>query len=954
AALPEGQLPLEPEITPGWAVAGIILLGTGTAHALFGIRTERVHSFFSTAFLASLGTTVLILYPMTPPVSHAVQGAFVVATVCTGAALGGLGVLFRDLAECLGCLLGGFALSMWLLTLHAGGLVPGTSGKVVFIAAFTSAAFCLYFSRWTRRYGLMACISFSGATAAVLGIDCFSRAGLKEFWAYIWALNDNLFPDGAVTYPLTRGTRVELAVTILLFAAGIVSQLRPWRLIEDRRNKAKEGPRGEEPVAADDEEENIGRQVEETTNHERREWERMYGDGGSIHAGSSDSAVGEMESESPGDQSKETSARSTSEAQLPVESPPEGEVADEGSENTPPAEQTVITKDVGDGRVTVRVVEDDTPEEDTADKTPEGEKEGNISHTKSTAAIASYRSQSGSGPPVFPLPFPIPTLRRQQDGSADGDSIVATLDDASNSGDADTAPFDGSPQPPADSASGSLEVERERQHEAESEPDEPDGSNRVGGNRTESLALEGPRRPTITGPEPSVTLQPTEGKGSVEDNKQSLNGLGGLFTKGTESGASSRTVTACLTKDTLPPALPVIALTYRTNEWAKHLSIADTPERDVLELSETAADIPDEAPAHLDIVELQQTAENGSPPPAAPRASSANSQPGYRPASYRSISMLLKRQKVRDTKTPQAAQPIGVVAHRPHRLSTSTSAPNLTTQSPAPGTYASSKPQTLIGIRETLLRSRASAIFTRPSGSAAVHIPTEPPTARHLASDAGSLGKLPNQQRPSTNMDIDQDGLPLSQRRAMIRQSSSGNLPLATKSTTTIPSATAELTPFDSHQPARHSTIPPESVRQAQLASFRNSVAADLLRSYPSREVLRRHSSSMMMMSGPSSGSSAHHQAGSPGLRPGPGSGYTEDEIKSKTKTNEQEEYKLMTTTIEQKRSLLLPEQKESLADAQRRRQATGVLSLRGASGRGMGSVSNVYVWFTVDGFTFS
>src|SRR4051812_39531574 len=113
ATLPNGQLPIKPEITPGWAVAGTILLGTGVVYALFGVRAKLVHTFFSAAFLAALGTTVLILYLMTPPATLAVQGAFVVAAVCTGAALGGLAVLFRDLAECLGCLLGGFSLSMW-------------------------------------------------------------------------------------------------------------------------------------------------------------------------------------------------------------------------------------------------------------------------------------------------------------------------------------------------------------------------------------------------------------------------------------------------------------------------------------------------------------------------------------------------------------------------------------------------------------------------------------------------------------------------------------------------------------------------------------------------------------------------------------------------------------------------------------------------------------------------
>lgn len=42
-------------------------------------------------------------------------------------------------------------------------------------------------------------ISFAGATATVLGIDCISNAGLKEFWVYIWNVNASLFPYGTVT-----------------------------------------------------------------------------------------------------------------------------------------------------------------------------------------------------------------------------------------------------------------------------------------------------------------------------------------------------------------------------------------------------------------------------------------------------------------------------------------------------------------------------------------------------------------------------------------------------------------------------------------------------------------------------------------------------------------------------------------------------------------------------------
>lgn len=64
-------------------------------------------------------------------------------------------------------------------------------GKLIVIAVFCFVTFSLAFHKVTRPYSLIFSISFAGATATVLGIDCFSRAGLKEFWIYIWG-NDNL------------------------------------------------------------------------------------------------------------------------------------------------------------------------------------------------------------------------------------------------------------------------------------------------------------------------------------------------------------------------------------------------------------------------------------------------------------------------------------------------------------------------------------------------------------------------------------------------------------------------------------------------------------------------------------------------------------------------------------------------------------------------------------------
>ena len=125
---------------------------------------------------------------MSPPVSDGVQGGYLVAIFFTGVIFGGVAILFKDLTEGLCCLLGGFCVGMWLMTLKSGGLVTSSGPKAAFIIAFAVVFFCLAFSHYTRSYGSIVCTAFAGALSLVLGIDCFSRAGLKEFWLYIWGM----------------------------------------------------------------------------------------------------------------------------------------------------------------------------------------------------------------------------------------------------------------------------------------------------------------------------------------------------------------------------------------------------------------------------------------------------------------------------------------------------------------------------------------------------------------------------------------------------------------------------------------------------------------------------------------------------------------------------------------------------------------------------------------------
>ena len=236
---------------------------------------------------------------MHTPVSIAAQGAYIVAACVTGLIAGGASLLFKDVTEGISCFLGGFCFSMWILVLRSGGTIPNTTGKIIFISCFTVGTPALYISHRTRPYGLIGSTSFAGATAIVLGIDCFSRAGLKEFWLYIWSMppafpstpkiiltprlitdiNSEIFPlhyNGP--YPITRGIQVETGAIIIVCAIGITSQMKVWKIIRRRKEEmAREQSRRDDEGNMVDEEH--GRRVENGIKQERGSWEAAYGSG---------------------------------------------------------------------------------------------------------------------------------------------------------------------------------------------------------------------------------------------------------------------------------------------------------------------------------------------------------------------------------------------------------------------------------------------------------------------------------------------------------------------------------------------------------------------------------------------------------------------------------------------------------------------------------------------------
>ncbi|KAL8725307.1 MAG: hypothetical protein Q9181_006461 [Wetmoreana brouardii] len=425
-----GELPIKPTITPALSVAGAILMLTGIFYTLIGIKTKWLHIFFSTAYLTSLAVTVLVIYVMHPPVSNAIQGAYFVAACATGLLFGGGSVIFADVTEGLGCLLGGFSLSMWFLVLVPGGLIKSTAGKVIFIACFTLGSFGFYLSHWTRAYGLIGATSFAGATVVVLGIDCFSRAGLKEFWLYIWDLNDNIFPlRYGGPYPVTRGIRVEIAAIVIGFLLGVMSQMKIWKIIK-RRREARDAENLRQEKLQDQAEQNLGRTIEEGNLRDRSVWEAAYNgrNGTDRHV---DSGIGtEVPSVDKSSLSIMRASGVTGRGSIELDELEHGKKLTEGD---------LRSGGKGKGRttVTVRVASDDDvihTSPTAASAIDEADQVSPLSETQSVQREDSppcfgkgkAKTAKASGPEVVPLPFKVPDADTDDDkGSSNAASVAS-------------------------------------------------------------------------------------------------------------------------------------------------------------------------------------------------------------------------------------------------------------------------------------------------------------------------------------------------------------------------------------------------------------------------------------------------------------------------------------------------------------------------------------------------
>lgn len=615
-------LPLEPRITPALGIAGAFLVVLGALYAVIGVKNRLTQIFLSCGFLASIAATVLVDYVMSPPISDAVQGGFFVAIFMTGAVFGGGALIFKEITEGFGCLLGGFCLGMWLLTLKAGGLVTSAGGKGALIGIFCAAAWALSWTSFTRPYALIGSTAFAGATAFVLGIDCFTKAGMKEFWFYLWNLNDNLFPLNTNTYPLTKGIKVEIAVIVVVTIIGVLSQIRLWKVIRSKEQQ-EEATQQENEQQKDAVEEALGRYLERQNEREKSAWERHYGDRlyskrntvlwKDAHQGKRSSTVSvvavqqstpstsseslEMNAFGPQRNSSAYASKDKRQSSVTIDVIQEVEEDDEIGASVERQKALQALEEHGEPRGEVEGHGNDS---EAASKLNAADKHGNGDappvvkpETESTATKLKRRSQrsiSGLTKRLTPGYVPLGSQSREQLIDTErpisrASSAAATLDEDNEELDVGLLDIDGEDQTPHTTPEIIISSAASDAPEAQEAPsyfvkmsaahEHISPSARAGHPGSQASSEELNSHALASHAARSIEEAESDDNGRNESKER-----GDMTSSNSQTSGASNASADSLTKTALaevPSQLSTVVLSYRTNEWAKHIASADEP-----------------------------------------------------------------------------------------------------------------------------------------------------------------------------------------------------------------------------------------------------------------------------------------------------------------------------------------------------------------------------------------
>lgn len=602
---------------------------------------------------------------------------------------------------------------------------------------------------------------------------------------------------------------MEIACTVIFFILGFMSQLKIWKVVKERREK-KLADQFQDEESREHLEAAIGQRIEGSNARERAQWERVYGDKDSHHRVPNDSGF----ISSPPESIRKSSVSVNEFEDVELADMPR---ASEAGSNTRQLDDEGKPWKGKEAVVTVRIASEDSvqkynatesgastpPHADSLGKNGESSSES-LDTNKELVRTRSLRPSARPPPPIVPLPFS-PLRQSQTSGVADytvsaeglygtipeeddRSSVAVTVDDPPDMDLFSTpgSPFlDPSPDGEIDEmlALGSESLRKPTAADEDGEDglaEEEDPERLQHPERETSLAKfrratgdsNSPgeesqpalTRPTATSVDTSVPLTP-HSKPDMDD-AASLHSL----------------------KERLPSQMPKVAMTYRTNEWAKHLEAAEKPELETLSLPESPGTRVD-----LGFAEAVKAAGRERPRESLDlRAEHANQRwnDNNLPQNYvysqgqATPNQTLSRSSSGMTLNSTNSVPRRMSAVPSTRLTTNglrnSSAPLLhqpLIESPIEDILAASTPyrrasQPIYASSPTLLNQRDLVVRNKTNSMSFANLTLRPNFALTAPTDAGSVRSVP--------FDADDDTILLSERRRLLTgQPSDPNMTLA-------------------------------------------------------------------------------------------------------------------------------------------------------------------------------
>ncbi|KAF7347927.1 DUF4203 domain-containing protein [Mycena venus] len=213
-----------------------------------------------------------ILTAVNPP-SKVLRGMFVLASAVAGIAGGGISIFFWKASRYFIGGWGGFALALWVQCFHNGGVIKTLGFRWIFYIGFGVVGFVLCTIPKIHYHILLISTAIVGSSAFMLGVDCFTTAGLKEF--YIWNLGFKglftKFVNAGIQFPVSQTMQIELGLIGAITLMGIAVQLRVLTVLQKKLQEI-----AEEQKKRDEEAEIQAAGRFATVLRERDQWEKDH------------------------------------------------------------------------------------------------------------------------------------------------------------------------------------------------------------------------------------------------------------------------------------------------------------------------------------------------------------------------------------------------------------------------------------------------------------------------------------------------------------------------------------------------------------------------------------------------------------------------------------------------------------------------------------------------------